>query len=133
MILTLFRRTEKDSSEPSQPEDIWRVRVGRGEGDRAEADILPASLLAPEIEAMQPYRFDDFWKRVERLQEASHRAPAEEAAWTALPLAVPCAQGEQGDAVAIRNRQAAELAVREWGVFARSAFPESALLWVRVE
>lgn len=82
---------------------------------------------------MQPYRFDDFWQRVERLKEASHLAPEEHAAWTALPLAVPCAQGEQGEAVAIRNRQAAEMAVREWGAFVRSAFPESARLWVRVE
>jgi hypothetical protein len=133
MMLTLFQRNKEGFEPPVPSGEVWRVRIGGGEGEGGAADFLPASLLAPDIEAMRPYPFGEFVGLVERLERTPPEEPPEHTAWTALPISIACAQGEQAEPVSIRSREAAEVAVREWVSFARRAFPESASLWVRVE
>jgi len=132
MILTLLRRSE--GATPARPyEEIWSVRVGRPEGDGAANDVIPSSLLAPEIDVAQLYDFGEFQQRVERFTRVSTEGTPESAAWTALPLRVRWAQGELDEPLAFRVRQAAEMAVSGFVSFVREAYPSTDDLWVRVE
>jgi hypothetical protein len=93
MILTLLRRAE---SATRPDEELWSVRVGRVEGERgASTDLVPASLLSPEIDAAQPYSFEEFRARSEEhfspARREETRAPE---VWTTLPLPLRHARGE---------------------------------------
>jgi hypothetical protein len=132
MILTLLRRSQE--AIPARPyEEIWIVRVGRSEGDSAANDVIPSSLLAPEIDVAQLYRFDEFRLRVERFTSASTEGSPASDAWTALSLRIRWAQGELDEPITLRVRQAADMAVRGFVSFVREAFSSTDDLWVRVE
>lgn len=132
MVLTIVRRFEGTTA-PREPEEVWRVCVGREEGEGQEQDAVPASVLAPELQAAQLYPLEEFRLHVQRIMAALSAPRPPSAEWTALPLRVSHALGELEEPVAVRSRQAAIMAVSECLLFAREALTDASSLWVRLE